>query len=238
MKQAFLILPLVLAPAEASTQPLGPKPMLHTPDVISPAVLPYLACLYAERGLSLLRAADGTQVAYDKSGSDCAAARAKAKTDAAKLLDAKPLAAGQDSGTFVEQALDDMDRYVASLPMQQQQAAESAVIGIPVTIEDEIKPAYERYDDCLKTQASGSPVTSVTTMAKFNEAMKVCTSVRDYAVAEATKALSAKGWDEPTRQRAAETTFAKIDESWLAMGRQYQELLAKREAALAAKKPR
>jgi len=237
MKQHFVTLLLVLASANASAQPFGARTMLHTPDVISPAVLPYLACLYAERGLSLLRAADGTHVTYDKSGPDCAAARTKAKADAAKLLAAKPPPAGQDSGTFIEQALDDMDQYVASLPLQQQAAA-TAVIGIPVTIEDEVKPAYERYDDCLKTQVSGSPVTSATTMAKFNEAMKVCTSVRDYAVAEATKALSAKGWDEPTRQRAAETTFAKIDESWLAMGRQYQEMLAKREAAPAVKKPK
>ena len=27
------------------------QPQLHTPDVIAPAVLPYLACLYALRGL-------------------------------------------------------------------------------------------------------------------------------------------------------------------------------------------
>jgi len=28
---------------------------------------------------------------------------------------------------------------------------------IPVTIEDEVQPAYARYDDCLKTQVSNSP---------------------------------------------------------------------------------
>ena len=235
MNRTFLILPLLLVSAAVAGQP-NFRETLHTPDIISQAVLPYLACLYAERGLPLLRAADGKQVTYGNGGRDCAAARAKAKADAAKLLDTKPLPAGQDSGAFIEQALDDMDQYVASLPMQQQAQSDTSVVGIPLTIEDEVKPFYERYDDCLRTQASGSPVTSATIMATFNGAMKACTSVRDYAVAGASKALSAKGWDEPTRQRAAESTFAKIDESWLAMGRQYQELRAKREAALPAKK--
>jgi len=55
-------LPLMCATAMANQ--LGPKPTLHTPDVIAPAVLPYLACLYAERGLPLLRANDGSQIAY------------------------------------------------------------------------------------------------------------------------------------------------------------------------------
>jgi hypothetical protein len=55
--------------------------------------------------------------------------------------------------------------------------------------------------------------------------MATCASVRSYAVSEATKALSAKGWDEATRARAAESTFAKVDESWLVMGQQYREIL-------------
>jgi len=100
-----------------------------------------------------------------------------------------------------------------------------SVIGIPVTIEDEVQPAYARYDDCLKTQVSNSQVSVDTILAKFREAMTTCASVRSYAVTEATKALSAKGWDEATRTRAAENTFAKVDESWLVMGQQYREML-------------
>src|SRR5205807_2586375 len=46
-------------------------PQLHTPDQITPAVLPYLACLYARRGLPPLHAADGAPVAYDHSSPDC-----------------------------------------------------------------------------------------------------------------------------------------------------------------------
>src|SRR5260221_13341852 len=70
--------------AAGAQQPLSARPTLHTPDVIAPAVLPYLACLYAERGLPLLRATDGTRVTYDKNSSDCSAARARAVVDASK----------------------------------------------------------------------------------------------------------------------------------------------------------
>ena len=210
-------------------------PTLHTPDVIAPAVLPYLACLYAERGLPLLRATDGSQVAYDKSGSDCSAARTRAGDDAAKLLQGKPVPAGLTAAAFIDQTLADMDAYVASLPMTESASAQSAVVGIPVTIEDEVQPAYNRYDDCLKTQVSNTPVTSHTIEAKFREAMTNCAGVRSFAVAEASKALSAKGWNETTRARAAESTFAKVDQSWLAMGRQYEAALRAREAKVRAR---
>jgi hypothetical protein len=219
----------------AAQQPLSPMPTLHTPDVIAPAVLPYLACLYAERGLPLLRASDGSQVAYDKSSSDCSAARAQAGADAAKLLQGKPVPDGLSAAAFIDQTLEDMDAYVASLPMAQGASAQSgAVIGIPVTIEDEVQPAYNRYDYCLKLQAGNTPVNSRTVLAKFREAMASCAGVRSFAVSEASKALSAKGWDEATRTRAAESTFAKVDQSWLAMGQQYEALLRARDAAATA----
>jgi len=237
MKQAYFVLLSACAAAAAAAEPLGPKPTLHTPDVIAPAVLPYLACLYAERGLPLLRAADGTQVAYDKSGSGCSTARTQAIADASKLLEGKAVPDGLSAGVFIEQTLADMDGYVASLPVSQGQAsqAQSAVIGIPVTIEDEVQPAYARYDDCLKTQVSESRVSVETIIGKFREAMATCASVRQFAVTAATKALIAKGWDEATRARAAESTFAKVDESWLAMGQQYRQLLIERVAAEQAK---
>jgi hypothetical protein len=239
VKASVLLVTAVAATgASGADQPFGRKPTLHTPDVIAPAVLPYLACLYAERGLPLLRAADGSQVAYDKGSGDCSAARARASADAAKLLQGKPVPDGLSAGAFVDRTLADMDAYVASLPMSRGAAsqAQSGVIGIPVTIEDEVQPAYNRYDDCLKTQVSDSMVTPDTIVAKFREAMTSCASVRSYAISEATKALVTKGWDEATRQRAAESTFAKVDESWLAMGKQYEAALrAKAEQILAAR---
>jgi hypothetical protein len=225
---AFALLAASGTPA-ADQQPLSAMPTLHTPDVIAPAVLPYLACLYAERGLPLLRATDGSQVAYDKSDGDCSAARTRAGEDAAKLLQGKPAPGGLSAAAFIDQTLADMDAYVASLPMTGSASAQSAVVGIPVTIEDEVQPAYDRYNNCLKTQVSNTPVTSHTIEAKFREAMTSCAGVRSFAVAEASKALSAKGWDEATRARAAESTFAKVDQSWLAMGRQYGAVLRARE---------
>lgn len=231
------MLPLMAATAAAPGQPLGPKPTLHTPDVIAPAVLPYLACLYAERGLPLLRASDGSQVTYDKSTSDCSAARAQATADAGKLLEGRPVPGGVAAAQFIDETLADMDAYVASLPVSRggHADARSTVIGIPVTIEDEVQPAYARYDDCLKTQVSESRVSAETIMAKFREAMTICGSVRGLAVSEAAKALSAKGWDEARRRSAAESTFAKVDESWLAMGQQYQQMLLQKAAEAQAR---
>jgi hypothetical protein len=109
------------------------------------------------------------------------------------------------------------------------------VIGIPVTIEDEVLPAYARYDDCLKTQVSNSRLSADAIMAAFKMAMTNCAGVRQYAVGQAAKALVTKGWDEATRARAAENTFAKADQSWLAMGRQYEEMLLERASAASNK---
>src|SRR3954453_974344 len=107
------VVSLVFAAPGTGAEPLGPKLTLHTPDVIAPAVLPYLACLYAERGLPLLRAADGRQVAYDKSGIGCSGARARALADASKLIGGKPVPDGLSPDAFIEQTLGDMDGYVA-----------------------------------------------------------------------------------------------------------------------------
>lgn len=230
---------LLLAVAQARGLDASPvmeaRQQLHTPDDIAPAVLPYLACLYAERGLPLLHASDGTRVDYDRGTGDCSAARAHAKDDAARLLHRKRAPDGLNVGEYVDRTLSDMDDYVASIPTSKQRgsAAPSAVVGIPVTIEDEVQPAYARYDECLKTQVSNSPVTAQTVMDKFNTAMKFCDGVREFAVNQAKNALIAKGWNETTRTRAAETTFAKVDESWLAMGKQFQEALLQKAAQLA-----
>lgn len=230
LKQPLLMAVLAAVNAAVgSAQPLGDNPTLHTPDVIAPAVLPYLSCLYAERGLPLLRASDGSQIAFDRSDRNCAAARAQATVDAERLLQGKPVPGGQTAGAFVEQTLDDMDSYVASLPITKSSndSGQQAVIGIPVTIEDEVQPAYHRYDECLKTQVSEIHVTADTIMATFRQAMTICSSIRELAVKEAEQALVAKGWDEAKRISAAESTFAKADESWLALGRQYQAMLLK-----------
>ena len=51
-----------------------------------------------------------------------------------------------------------------------------------VTIEDEVLPAYNRYEGCLKDQASDTQFTVDTILAVFQQAMTICRSVRDSAV--------------------------------------------------------
>jgi len=232
------MLPILVTFAAGAVQPIDSsavtraEPQLHTPDVIAPAVLPYLACLYASRGLPLLKGSDGSQIGYDKSDGDCSAARKQAEAGALKILEQKPVPGGTKPLTFVENALSQMDAYVGSLPGGQSRdhSTPSSVVGLPMTIEDEVEPAYNRYEGCLKDQVSDSSVTVDTILAIFQQAMTVCRSVRDSAVREAENALVKKGWDAPTRAKAAETTFAKADESWLAMGRQFRDSLMIRQS--------
>ena len=229
---ALVASPAAVESAREFAQPLGPSQTMNIPDVIAPAVLPYLACLYAERGLPLLRAADGTQIVYDKGSPDCSAARERANTDAKKLLLGKAVPDGLSAAAFVDRTLAGMDAYVSSLPVRSaQDPAQQAVVGIPFTMEDEVEPMYARFDNCLKTQVNDSQVSADTIKAKFKEAMGTCASVRALAVSEAAKALAAKGWDAPTRERAAASTFEKVDESWLAMGQQYREMLLQKTAS-------
>jgi hypothetical protein len=179
-----------------------------------------------------LRAADASQVQYDKNDRGCTSTRARAKANAGRLIAGKAVPRGLSADAFIERALDDMDRYVASLPVTEgtQDRAHSTGVGLPVTIEDEVKPAYDRYDGCLKAQVSNSRVSAETILATFEQAMTICASVRSHAVSMAAKALAAKGCDEVTRTRAAETTFAKVDESWLAMAQEYRDMLLKKLA--------
>jgi hypothetical protein len=208
------------------------QPQLHTPDEIAPAVLPYLACLYASRGLPLLRGSDGRQIGYDKNDADCSAARKQAQADALKLLDHKSIPGGASAAAFIDDALSQMDSYVASLPVRSAAApGGQSVLGLPVTIEDEVQPAYNRYVGCLKDQVGDTPVSVDTILTVFQQAMTVCRTVRDSAVIEAEAALVKKGWDATARAAAANNTFAKADESWLAMGRQFRESLIAKGSA-------
>jgi len=232
-----LLLPLLAnvsatdeAQAHSVSQVAQQMRQLHTPDAIAPVVLPYLACLYAARGLPLLRGSDGAQVSYDESGNDCSAARRRARADALKLLEDKPIPDATSPDAFVEQTLLEMEQYVASLPVPDAHGA--AVTGLPVTIEDEVQPAYNRYQECLRTQLTDASVTPATVVALFEQALTICRSVRELAVHQAEGALTGKGWDITTRAKAAESTFAKADESWLAMGQQLRQALIARQDAL------
>ena len=235
MKKRLLApaLALIAVNNGAAAQAAGPAadtrewPQLHTPDVVTPAVVPYLACLYAERGLPALRGSDGALIAYDKSGNGCSAARARALTDAAKLLEEKSTPDGSSPLDFAQRTISDIDAYVASLP----NVGEGGVaIGVPLTIEDEVQPMYERYDGCLRAQINESGMSPQTVIGRFAQALIACKAVRHGAVADATAALAKKGWDAGRSSTAAANTFAKIDEAWLAIGQQYRAMLLRKTA--------
>jgi len=230
-----LIAILVAAAAQAvdTSAVTGAQQQLHTPDVIAPEVLPYLACLYAARGLPLLRGSDGRQITFEKNGTDCSAARRRAESDALKALAGKRLPERVAPQAFVDRALGEMDRYAAPLPDQQNVGGER-LVGLPITIEDEVQPAYDQYENCLKTQVQDTPISPDTLVAMFQQAISICRSVRDLAVTEAQDALVAKGWDAATRAQAAQSTFAKADEAWLVLARQFRDSLSARSAAKAA----
>lgn len=225
---ATLASPIPNKPVDTSTV-TRPQPVLHTPDAIHDAVLPYLACLYAIRGLPLLKGADGKQVSYDKSDKDCSATRSRARADALKALEHSPVPGG-DPAAYVENALTEMSDYVAAVPVRQGggKAGGPPPIGIPFMMEDEVAPAYEKYVECLKTQVAYTTVTPDTVLTVFQQVMKICQSVRDSAMLQAENALAQKGWDEARRTRAVESTFSTADQSWLEMGRQFRDSLGSR----------
>src|SRR3954469_3040656 len=99
----------VSTPRDKLTSVAQAQAQLHTPDEIAPAVLPYLACLYAARGLPLLRGSDGSQISFRKEGNDCSLARSRAHADAVKLLEHKKTPGDRTATEFVEEALSEMD---------------------------------------------------------------------------------------------------------------------------------
>jgi hypothetical protein len=214
------LLPMLIASAGSSGTDsthisFGPLAVLHTPDAIAPALMPYLACVQAQRGSSLLKVTMGGEVHYDKNDRNCSATRKQSLADALKLLDQATIPTGSKSD-YVENALNEIDAYFASTESRE---------GPPIVMEDEVQPAFNRYRECLSSQLSYSSVSAETILSVFQRVMDVCRGVRDAAVIEAEGALLKKGWDSQTRSRAAEETFSAADEQWLAIARQYREAL-------------
>lgn len=209
--------------------------VLRTPDIIAPAVLPYAACLCGAHGLPLLLGSDGKQISYDANDKDCSVARRRAAIEALKLLRHTAVPGGRTASEYVDSALTDVDDFVKMQAARQgSDRSKSGVFGLPFILLDEVQPAYEQYEDCLKAQVSYSQVSIDTILQAFRQAMSTCRSVRDYGVAEAENALAKKGWDAATRAKAVESTFATADRSWLIMGAQFRDSLI---AGTAKQKP-
>jgi hypothetical protein len=205
----------------------------HTPDEIVPAVLPYLACLYASRGLPLLNGTDRQSIASRVGlGGDCTAVRHQADRDAVALLHGRPSAVGNSPQAVVDDTLTSMDNYVGALAAQRSASGWGdlpAVSGSMVMIEDEVLPAYKKYNDCLRARTLDTSVTSANVLGKFRRALPACAEARAASVEEATEALVVKGWDLARRKRTAATTFKKADESWASLGQRLYQALQRRE---------
>jgi len=233
----LILLAVLLASSGQQTEVgnLGPlrTQALHTPDQISTAVLPYLACLYEARGLPLLRGIDGRPISTGDPGigGDCSTEREHARERALKLIDGKQIPDNVSAEAFVENTLSEMDSYVASVPppISQPNPGHPLVEATQLMIEDEVLPAYTKYSTCLRDKVKESPVTAANVVAKFSEALATCRGVRASALKEASEALVKKGWDETARQKVADSTFAKSDDSWTAMGRRLHEALLQKE---------
>lgn len=205
--------------------------VLMTPDIIAPAILPYAACLCGVHGLPLLLGSDGKQISYDAKDKDCSAARRRAEVEALKLLQHRALPGGRTPSEYVESVLTDVDHFVQMQAARQgSDRSKSGVFGLPFILQDEVQPAYEQYEDCLKAQVSYSQVSIDTILQAFRQAMATCRSVRDYGVIEAESALAKKGWDAATRAKAVESTFSTADRSWLITAEQFRDSLIARVA--------
>lgn len=212
------LLPILIAAAAAdgsSHITFGPLAVLHTPDVLTPAVVPYVACLQAQHGLPLLKVTVAGEDDYDKNDKDCLATRKRSQAAAMKLLQESKIPTTAKS-EYVEKSLAEIDAYFAST---------GNGLGPAIIMEDEVQPAFDRYRQCLDGQLSYSSVSAETILAVFQRVMNVCRSVRDAAVIEAESALLKKGWDPQAGAKAADETFLAADEQWLAIGRQYREAL-------------
>lgn len=223
--------PALPAPAPVAG-PLGGV-QIHAPDEIVPAVLPYLSCLYASHGLALLNGTDREAINSKVGlGSDCSAVRHKAERDAIAVLKAKEGLGSESPEGVVATTLSSMDDYVAALAAQRTAATWGnlpAVSGSMVMMEDEVLPAFQKYNECLRSKAVETPITSANVLDKFQRAIPACGAAKASAVKEATDALAVKGWDADRRQKTAVTTFRKADESWASLGRRLYQALLHRE---------
>src|SRR3954447_6567158 len=120
----LLNLAVALGQAQAAPEPMpiadtSADLHFHAPDQIVPAVLPYLACLYASRGLPLLNGTDRQSIASKVLiGGDCSAIRRRAERDAVSLLRDKAAANSDSPEATVNNTLSSMDSYVGALAAQ------------------------------------------------------------------------------------------------------------------------
>ena len=95
---------------------------LQIPDQIAPAIIPYLACLMAARGQRIPTEKGGPVLEGITRGSDCGAYRKAASKRAYLLISENSRAGRRERKAYVESSLEDVERWVGSLPVVPEEA--------------------------------------------------------------------------------------------------------------------
>jgi hypothetical protein len=109
---------LFLAAVQAAAAPpvmerAVPMERLEIPDEIAPAVVPYMRCLLASRGMTIRAPGHGAiQAPTAAVGTDCTPVRATAARNADTMLAAQHRGNPAERTALIERTLASMDRFV------------------------------------------------------------------------------------------------------------------------------
>lgn len=101
---------------------------LEIPDEIAPAVMPYMLCQVASAGVPMYTEGKKALIPPPPGitkGSDCGAARAKAATDADRMLKRAGRKGKAERGAYVEKVLRDMDEFHAASQARRSQSTDT-----------------------------------------------------------------------------------------------------------------
>jgi hypothetical protein len=215
------------APNLQRTVPLG---SLDIPDEIATAVVPYLQCLLANRGVEM-PASDGRRrppVAAE--GSDCTSHRQEASERAERMLRNQGRGTAAERTTYVGAVLARVDRFVGNLPTAlsggpakpvDTQVGSDRASSVPlanasarlipfggVEVPNPVAPALARYNECYTaemTRRGGLPIIRPSTYRAAVEAsIGACATRRAEAIIEADSALAgAPDYQDAERRRLA-----------------------------------
>ena len=101
-------------PAPQLERRVATRRVLDIPDEIAPAIIPYLQCAMASRGVEQRVSENGPRVRpAAPMGADCASHRAEAARRAEEMLRSQGRGSPAERRAFVERALTDVDTFAA-----------------------------------------------------------------------------------------------------------------------------
>jgi hypothetical protein len=98
-------------PTLASDRPMG---HLNIPDEIAPAIVPYVNCVMASRGVQMRSSGNAVQAPAVPAGSDCTPARAEAARQADAMLAGQHRGSRQQRQALIERTLTNVDNFAAA----------------------------------------------------------------------------------------------------------------------------